>query len=162
MLMDISVRNLNNDMIKPSENGGLKSVIYLVTQKFLISDKTLRLFIPPQVWKMNPGLRKIWKCELFIIPKYTKVDLNIYETKLLRYLQQNSDWGHTRKNIFSTINDAYYKEKLYPDCEKFTCYYQTWNSVNLLYSYLNIYILISSVILIFVISFLITTFLTNY
>ena len=36
--MEISVRDLHNDMIKPSENGGLESVVDPVTHKFLISD----------------------------------------------------------------------------------------------------------------------------
>ena len=41
MLFDISVRDINNDMIKPSDNGGLESVADSVTHKELISDTTL-------------------------------------------------------------------------------------------------------------------------
>ena len=59
MLMDISARYLHNDMIKPSENGGLESVVNSVKQRFLIIDRTLRLFIPPQVCKPNPILHQI-------------------------------------------------------------------------------------------------------
>ena len=57
--MDISVRDIHNDMIKSSENGVLDSVVDSVTHKFLIIDTTLRSFIPPQVWKMTPKLRQI-------------------------------------------------------------------------------------------------------
>ena len=64
MLMGISVRYLNNDMIKKSENGGLESVVDLVTHKVLISDTTLRPFIPPQVRKTTPRLRHICGCEI--------------------------------------------------------------------------------------------------
>ena len=49
MLMEISVRVLHNDMIKPSENGGLSIVVDYVTHKLPISYTTSRLFIPPQV-----------------------------------------------------------------------------------------------------------------
>ena len=49
MLMGISVRDIHNDNIKPSKNGDLESVVDYVTQNFLISGTTLRLFIPPQV-----------------------------------------------------------------------------------------------------------------
>ena len=42
MLIYISIRYLHNGMIKPFENGGLKSVSDSVTQKVLISDTTLR------------------------------------------------------------------------------------------------------------------------
>ena len=40
-LIEISVRDLHNDMIKPYDNGGLESVINSATHKFLISDTTL-------------------------------------------------------------------------------------------------------------------------
>ena len=45
--MDIYVKYLHKSMIKPSENGGSVSVVDSVTHKFLISDKTSRLFITP-------------------------------------------------------------------------------------------------------------------
>ena len=67
--MVISVRDLHNDMIKLSDNGGLESLVDSVTQKFLISDTTLRLFILPQVRKMTPRLPHIRECKIFIITK---------------------------------------------------------------------------------------------
>ena len=45
--MDNSVRDIQNDTIKPSDNGGLDSVVDSVTNKVLISDTKLRSFIPP-------------------------------------------------------------------------------------------------------------------
>ena len=54
MIMDISVGYLQNDIIKPSDNGGLESVVDSVKHKVLIIDITLRSFIPPQVRKMTP------------------------------------------------------------------------------------------------------------
>ena len=48
MLMDISVRYLHNDIIKPYENGGLESVVDSVTHKALIINTTPRSFIMPQ------------------------------------------------------------------------------------------------------------------
>ena len=56
MLMEISVKYLHNDMIKPFDNGGLDILLDSVTHKLLISDTTLRSFIPPQVRKMTPKL----------------------------------------------------------------------------------------------------------
>ena len=49
ILVYISVRYLHNDRIKSPKNGGLASVVDSMTQKVLISDKSLRLFIVPQV-----------------------------------------------------------------------------------------------------------------
>ena len=64
MLMDIYVRYIQNYIIKPSDNGGLESAVYSMAYKVLISDTTLRLFIPPQVRKMTPRSRHIYGCEL--------------------------------------------------------------------------------------------------
>ena len=68
ILMEIYVRGLNNSMLKPSENIGLESAADSVTQKFLISDTTLRSFIPPQIRKMTPRLHHICGCEICINP----------------------------------------------------------------------------------------------
>ena len=54
MLMEISVRDIHNDMIKPPDIGGLASLVDSVTQQVMISYKKLRSFIPPQVRKMTP------------------------------------------------------------------------------------------------------------
>ena len=82
MLMDITVRDLHNDTIKPSDDGGLESVVDSVTQKVLISDTTFRLFIPPQVRKLTTKLCQICGCELCIIPKDMQIDLDLVQTKM--------------------------------------------------------------------------------
>ena len=74
MLIGISVRDIHNDMIKPSNNGGLASVVDSMTQKLLISDTSLRLLIPPQVRKVTPKLRHIYGCEICIITKDMHID----------------------------------------------------------------------------------------
>ena len=56
MWMEIYVRDLHNSMIKPSANGELYSVVDSVTNKVLITDTSLRLFIPLQVQKMTHRL----------------------------------------------------------------------------------------------------------
>ena len=80
---DISVRDLKNYMIKPSDNGGLDSVVDSAIQKVLISDKTLGLFITPQVRKMTPRLLQIYECEICIIPKDVQIYLNISRTNIV-------------------------------------------------------------------------------
>ena len=51
--MEISVRDLHNDMKKSSENGGLAIVADSMTQEVMIRDTPLRYFIPPQFRKMT-------------------------------------------------------------------------------------------------------------
>ena len=64
MLMDISVKDLQSDMIKPSNNGELENVVDPNTHKLLISNTTLRSFLPPYVQKMTPKLCHIWGCKI--------------------------------------------------------------------------------------------------
>ena len=68
-------------MIKLYDNSGLESVVDSVTNKLLISDTILRLFIPPQFWKKNPRLRQICGCDIFIIIKDIHIVL-IYSKKV--------------------------------------------------------------------------------
>ena len=105
MLMYIYVRDIHNDTIKPFENGGLARIVYSRTHKVLISDTTLRLFIPPQVRKMTPKLRQICGCEIYIIPKNTKTDLNIFRTRTVTDFQHKSFGRHTRNILFITFSD---------------------------------------------------------
>ena len=51
MLMEISVWDIHNDIIKTSENGDLSSLVDSMTQKYQISDTTLRSFIQPAKMK---------------------------------------------------------------------------------------------------------------
>ena len=131
--MKISVWGLQNDMIKPSENGGLASVIYYVTDKVLIRDTTLRSFIPPQVRKMTPKLCQICGCEICIIPKDININLNIFRTRVVTDLQQKYVVRHIHNSLFNTKSAAHYKDKVFPEAKWFTCYYQRCCSVHHLY-----------------------------
>ena len=111
--MVIYVRGPHNGMIKPYENGEFASVIDFGTQKVLISDTTLRSFIIPQVRKMTPKLRHIRGCELCIIPKDMKVDLNRPGTRLVTGLKHKSVGRHILNSLFITTSDANYKDKVF-------------------------------------------------
>ena len=104
--MDIYVRGIQNHMIKPSDNGGLESVVDSVKHKVLISDTSLRLFIPPQVWKMTPILHQICGGGIYIIPKDIHIYLNRLRTRLVTYLQHNSSGRLTWNSLFSTISSS--------------------------------------------------------
>ena len=117
MFMEISVQDIHNDMIKPSENDELASVFDSVTQKVLISYTTLRPFIPPLGYKMTPRLCQICACDLCIITKDMHIDLNRFRRSFVIDLQQKSVVRHTYNSLFSTKTFIYYKDKLFPDGE---------------------------------------------
>ena len=101
-MTEISVRDLHNDMIKLYENCGLDCVFHSVKQKVLISDTTLRLFIPPQVCKTIPRLHQICGCDIFIIPKDMQIDLNRFRTNMVSDLKHKSVGKHTLNSAYST------------------------------------------------------------
>ena len=117
MLMEIYIKDLHNDTIKPYSNGELSSVVNSMTQKLLISDRTLMSFIPPQVRNMTPELRHICGCEILIIPKDMYIDLNILRIKLITDFQHASLGRHTCNRSFSTTSTEDYKSIVFPDGE---------------------------------------------
>ena len=98
MLMVIFVRDLKDDMVKQSGNGGLQSVVYSMTHKVLISDTKLRSFVPSQVSKMIPRLCQICRCELSILSKDLQVDLNEFR-KIMNHINNRSLLGYTHTKV---------------------------------------------------------------
>ena len=93
--MEILVRYLHNDMIKPYDDFGLYSVFGSVENEVLIIDTTLRSFIPTQVHNITPRLRQIFRCDIFIVTKDMHIDLNIFRKNIETCLQQDSTGIHT-------------------------------------------------------------------
>ena len=85
--MGIFVKDIRNNMIKPSDNSGQDSVAYSMTKRALISDTRLSSFIPPKVSKMTTRLRQICGCDICIIPKDVHIDFDIFRTNIVTYLQ---------------------------------------------------------------------------
>ena len=115
--MEIYARYIHNDMIKPSDDGQLESIVDSVKNKFLIIDTTLRSCILPQVYKMNPRLHHICGCDICMIPKYINIYLNRFRTNIVTYLQDKYVGIQTYNSSYSTKSDSYYKQKVFPDGE---------------------------------------------
>ena len=46
-----------------------------------------------------------------------QINLNIFRTDIVSYLQHKSVGIHTYNSAYSTTSDAHYKEKVFPDGE---------------------------------------------
>ena len=88
-----------------------------MTQSVLISDTSLRLFIPPQVHKMTPKLSRICGCNLCTITKDMQIDLNRFRTDLLIDLKHKYIGRHILNSSFSTTRAAQYKDKVFTEVE---------------------------------------------
>ena len=62
-LIEISIRELHDDLIKPPPTG-LPEVYDINKELLLISESTLRSFIPPKMRAMSPAQRQICGCEI--------------------------------------------------------------------------------------------------
>ena len=83
MRMDIFVKDIRKNMIKPSDNSGQDRVVYSMTKIALISDTHLSSFIPPKFSKMTPRLRQICRCDICIITKNMQIYLNTLITNIV-------------------------------------------------------------------------------
>ena len=68
LLLQISVRELHDDLIGPPPKG-LPSVYESSTQKLLVSESTLRAMLPPQIRRMTNAQKEICGCECCITTK---------------------------------------------------------------------------------------------
>ena len=68
LLLQISVRELHDDLIGPPPKG-LPSVYDSSTQKLLVSESTLRAMLPPQLRRMTNAQKEICGCECCITTK---------------------------------------------------------------------------------------------
>ena len=87
-----------------------------MTHIVLISDTTLRSFVPPKNCRMTPKSHQICGCELCIIPKDMHIYLKRPRTRIVIYLQQKSVGRHIRNSLFSSTSAAHYKY-IFPDGE---------------------------------------------
>ena len=111
MQMDIFVG------IKISDNSGLECVVDSATNKLLISDTTLRSFIPTKVHIMNPRLRQIYIFKYCITAKDMDIGFNRFRTNLVETFQQKYVCRHTFNSVYSTTSASHCKDKVFPYSE---------------------------------------------
>ena len=73
-LIQISIRELKNDLVKPKNEGGLSEVWN--GNKLLVSDTGLRYIISVNVKKFTPRYKQMCGCEVFIQTKQLQRSLN--------------------------------------------------------------------------------------
>ena len=69
-LLQVSVRELHNNLIGDAENGGLKEAIY-EDDNIIINDSTLNLLFPPQFKNVVKIQGHVWLRMFHICQKYT-------------------------------------------------------------------------------------------
>jgi hypothetical protein len=87
LLLQITIRELHNDMLLSPEKGGFKEAKDEVGN-VLISDTALRALLPEQVRRMTPRHKQMCGCEVCIQMGYHQESMNQYRHNRLRTLKE--------------------------------------------------------------------------
>ena len=68
LLLQVSVQEIHNSMMSPTEGGVLKETKY-AENNIIISDSTLISIIPTQLKKMSAGFKSMCGCECCVSSK---------------------------------------------------------------------------------------------
>jgi hypothetical protein len=85
LLLEISVRELHNDLLDTPENGGLAEARD-ESGNVLISDTALRYLLPPQLKRMSASHKQMCGCEKCLSIRTLQQSLNAWRFRCLRQL----------------------------------------------------------------------------
>jgi hypothetical protein len=85
LLLEISVRELHNDLVDTPENGGLAEARD-ESGNVLISDTALRYLLPPQLKRMSASHKQMCGCEKCLSIQTLQQSLNTWRFRCLRQL----------------------------------------------------------------------------
>ena len=110
LLLQESIREINNSMVSPPEEGGIKEARD-VDYHIIISDSTLCKILPPQIKKMTSRYKVICSCECCIYAKsmhsslLTWRDCRLKHPKDIIHNAQNRRSGEISSRIFETYKN---------------------------------------------------------
>jgi hypothetical protein len=87
LLLEISVRELHNDLVDTPENGGLAEARDK-SGNVLISDTALRYLLPPQLKRMSASHKQMCGCEKCLSIRTLHQSLNAWRFRCLRELRE--------------------------------------------------------------------------
>jgi len=102
LLLEISVRELHNDMIKPVSEGGLEGAID-DDGKQIVSDTMLRSLLPKNMRRMTERHKMMCSCEVCITPKRLQLTLNSWRQRFLKQMDRDGnelEKGHMKTMYF--------------------------------------------------------------
>ena len=119
ILLEISVRELNNDLISPPSEGAYEGEIN--SEGFFKSVITmLRSLLPPQLRKMTEKHKQMCGCEKYIGPSRIHSSLNAWRTMHLKKMTTDAKQIHkgTREHVLETKKTEMYKSYIYSDTQR--------------------------------------------
>ena len=91
LLLEFSMRQLQNELIASPDGVGLLVAIHANTNDVIISDTMLCYLAPPQLRPMTDHQKMMCGCSIFNSSKYFQELLNAWWRKQLKIMRDKSD-----------------------------------------------------------------------
>ena len=90
LLLQISIRELHNDLVAAAERGDLPELLDS-NGRMIISDTRLRSILPPQLRRATQRHKQMCGCEVCLVPRSHQQSLNAFRCRHIRTLQRKAD-----------------------------------------------------------------------
>ena len=91
ILLECSMRQLQNELIDSTDDGGLVGARYAITNDVIISDTMLRSLAPPQLRPMADNHKMMCGCVICNTSKYMQESLNTWRRKQLKLMKEKAE-----------------------------------------------------------------------
>jgi hypothetical protein len=117
LLLQISIRELHNDMLLPPDQGGFKEA-WEETGNARISDTALHALLPEQAWRMTPRHKQMCGCEVCIQIRSLQQSLNAWRHRRLKLLTELADAASSEEERQAIeVRKLLYKSTVMPNDE---------------------------------------------
>ena len=103
LLIEISIRELHQDMMKPPPIG-LSEVYCNDTQKLLVSERHLRSILPPQLRPITFSQKQLCGCECCTVMKMLHTSLVQYRKTAINTQRKETRLTRRRKNVMDPMS----------------------------------------------------------
>ena len=90
LLLECSMRQLQNELITSPDDGGLVGARHAITNDVIISDTILRSLAPPQLRPMTDNPKMMCGCAICNTSKYMQEYLNAWRRKQLKFMKEKA------------------------------------------------------------------------
>ena len=91
LLLECSMRQLQNELIASPDDGGLLGARHAKTNDVIISDTMLRSLAPPQLFPMTDNHKMMCGCAIGNTSKYMQEYLNAWRRKQLKIMKEKAE-----------------------------------------------------------------------
>ena len=114
-LLECSMRQLHNELIASSDDGGLVGARHAITNYVIISDTMLCSLAPPQLSPMIDNHKMMCGCAICNTSKYMQESLNAWRRKQLKIMKDKAENSLGRGKDELTQAYKSYADYAFPD-----------------------------------------------